>query len=163
MTSLLAGTAEANCQAFLSPFFQFVTGPDANRYVTYSYVSMQSNQLVGYSSSEGWTNWLGMMRKNPAGQLDSRVPFDSGPTLQLFSDRRGSNDQPFWMGNADSMDLVVAPDGDVWLISNTWGVTTHIDNPTCANNVLYGFGAPIGNHTSPALYIFSFGITSQIG
>lgn len=157
--ALFAGTAEANCQTFLAPFFQHAS--QAESFVGFSYVSMQQSNVVGFAISDSGAPGKGMMRKNASGQLDSRN-YASSQTWQVFSDRRDSNGQPFWNGAHDLADLVVAPDGDVWLISNTWGVTTFIDNPTCANGVLYGFGPPIGSYQIPALYVFSFFKTAEI-
>jgi hypothetical protein len=162
--SLSAGVARADCQAFLAPYFSH--GQQGWSRVGFTYVSMQGNGLAGFATSSNYAPGHGMMVVSPSGYLDSRVRSSSARTPQIFSDRMNNtcsqSSQRFSNAGADSMDLVVGPDGQVWLISNTWGVTFHIANPTCTNEVLYGFGPPIGHYSLPALYIFRFFMTGEI-
>ncbi|MFY0569740.1 hypothetical protein ACN28E_38750 [Archangium lansingense] len=160
VVSLFAGSAKANCQAFLAPYFQHAQGSWTS--VGFSYVSMQGSGAVGYATSAQIGPGAGMLEVNAQGNLDSRVTSWSYRTRQLFSDRFNGT-QPFSVNSADSMDLVVSPSGTVWLISNTWGVTATISNTVCANNVLYGWGPSIANYAYDALYIFRFFDSGYIG
>ncbi len=157
--SLFAGAAEANCQTFLAPYFQHA--PGSGSAVGFSYVSMQGSGAVGYATSADFGPGYGMLELNAQGNLDTRASPWSYRTPQIYSDRFNGT-QPFSVNAADSMDLVVSPTGTVWLISNTWGVTSTISNTTCANNVLYGWGPSIGHYTHDALYIFRFFNTGYI-
>jgi hypothetical protein len=60
--------------------------------------------------------------------------------------------------NPDSIQLDVAPNGNLKLTLSTWGVDLYITSPTCENNVLYGFGpaAGVNNGGLPAMYVFRF-------
>lgn len=160
VVSLFAGSAKADCQAFLAPYFQYAQDPWLS--VGFSYASMQGSGAVGYATSVQIGPGAGMLELNAEGNLDSRVSSWSYRTPQLFSDRMDNN-QPFSINAADSMDLVVSPTGTVWLISNTWGVTATITNTVCANNVLYGWGPSIGHYGYDALYIFRFFNSGYIG
>jgi hypothetical protein len=159
MASLSAGTASANCQTFLAPYFSWAY-QGSTKYVSFSYVSMQGDSrasFVNRSFEQG-----GSLHLNSAtGNLDSRFGTSIGYVPVLYSDRQVSG-QPFPITLADSNDVVVTPTGDVTIISNTWGATGYLTNMVCENDVMYGWGPPIGVSSTPALYVFQFTKMSEI-
>ncbi len=59
----------------------------------------------------------------------------------------------------DNFSLSISADGTVVkIIDNRWGSTLTINNPTCSNGIMFGFGTPIGNTNGGnlAMYVFSF-------
>ncbi|QSQ23639.1 hypothetical protein JY651_01235 [Pyxidicoccus parkwayensis] len=158
MVCLFAGSASANCQTFLAPYFAWV--PGGTHAVGYTYASMQGNGIASYAS----TNWTtaGALLKNSSGYLDSRINQWHGVNV-LYSDRQGTNSQPFSTSTPDNNDLVVSPTGDVWIVSNTWNATVQLTGVVCENNMLRGWGTAVGSYSYPALYLIQFERVSDIG
>lgn len=159
MVCLFAGSARADCQTFLAPYFAWV--PGGTHAVGYTYVSMQGNGIASYASTN-WTVAGALQKDSTTGYLDSRANQWSGVNV-LYSDRQGTNSQPFSISTPDNNDLVVSPTGDVWIISNTWNATVQLTGVVCENNMLRGWGSAVGSYSYPALYIFQFEKVSEIG
>ncbi|MCP3142889.1 hypothetical protein [Pyxidicoccus xibeiensis] len=153
MVCLSAGTADANCQTFLAPYFNWAA-QGASKYVGFTYVSMQGDSRASYVKHT-YQNAGSLHYVSATGNLDTRFGASIGYVPVLYSDRYVSG-QPFAVSLPDSSDVVVTPTGTVSFISNTWGVTGYLTNPVCLNNVMYGWGPAIGASPTPALYVFQF-------
>jgi len=77
----------------------------------------------------------------------------------IYSDRLtgGSIGNPFSIGSPDQFSIYVSAAGHVWINNQTWGAWTDFQGE-CSNNVLYGWGAPLGqnNGSDKAMYVISF-------
>jgi len=153
MVCLFAGTAEANCQTFLAQYFNWAVQPPHR--VTFTYFSMQGDGRASFVKTT-WEISGSMEYNHTTGNLET-----SGIVPVLYSDREVSG-QPFPITVADSSDILMTPAGNVTLFSNTWGSTVYLTNMVCENNLMYGWGTPIGVYSHPALYVFQFGMMSVI-
>jgi len=142
----VSGTAHAQsaCQQLISKVL--ARGNQA----TATIVLTQANRLSAY------------------GAMDTLIPVGAyltnaygHPSDLLYSDRLtpGLKSQPFSVANGDPHDVWIALDGSsVHLRNRRFGNVAVVRAPVCAQDVLYGFGPPIGayNGGQQALYVLSF-------
>lgn len=85
-------------------------------------------------------------------QANGVVSASSG--AQLYSD--GIWLTTFLLPDAEGIDVAIKLDGsEVHLRHRGWVDTVILVNPTCEENVIYGFGTPVGRATTHALYVVS--------
>ena len=138
-------TARADCGDFPSSHFEWAKTA-VDRAVEISITSQQDGNLATYVGASTLA-WDGIYYLSSQGYRSLNPP-------SLFSDRI-SGAQPFSIAAeaVDEIDVWLDPTGKLWIRNNRWGTWATVSNPTCTNNVLYGFGTRIGNSPgAPTLY-----------
>jgi hypothetical protein len=124
----------------------------------------QANKLtmsaarVGYPGASGGAflffdgaNWTSSENSDFAAkmQFNDRInPGSLSGTSQNFASKHSLIDQ---------LHVKIAPDGSVVDLTNLrWRNTMKIQNPTCSNGLMFGFGQAFGNNSPPAMYVLSF-------
>jgi hypothetical protein len=154
----LSGHACADCTTYVAGLISYATQSAPARLQ----VSMTLKQGNGLSaaSTPFYASHSDVGPPNVA-EIDWNGSYLQGSTgKMLYSDRFSTGNiygSPFSITAPDAFSIYVNATGHVWVYNQTWGAWTDFQGE-CSNNVLYGWGAPIGqnNGSDKAMYVISF-------
>lgn len=154
----LSGNAHADCTTYVAGLISYASQSQPSR-VQVSLTVKQGNGL----SASSTPFYASSSEVGPPGvaEIDWNGSYLQGSTGKLiFSDRftTGSiTGNPYAIGSPEYFSIYVNASGHVWIYNQTWGFWTDFQGE-CLNNVLYGWGAPIGlnNGSDKAMYVISF-------
>lgn len=158
-TLLFVSDAHAmNCADYLAPFVAWGSGYN---HVEATITSNQSNGLV--SASVNYQQRVRMKMSGPQGYLTNAISdWRVSRGKWTFSDRI-TGSQPFTISWPDAIDVYVAWNGYAMYIYNApWNAWITISPLTCEQGLIYGFGNPIGNPGTLALYVFALTMEPDI-